>query len=467
MKKFVYLIALVIISLALAISVFPAKAQLGDQDGSNITIQNISTSTATVLVTFVSETGTTYTPTNLGGTLTNPFTLAQGENKLIYVPNIPSAQLPSGQRYSVVVSSDAPVVATVGVFSNGTRHFHGIYSGFSAGATTVYLANVAYNYSGWYALISVQNIGSAPADITVNISCTNPASTVTSGTLSVTDLPVNASKTWALKNTLPSGAGWSTSSVCQGSAEITSDQPIVAVNNQHIPANGKTNSYEAFGSGSLKVFVPNLLHNFSNWNSGINIVKIGSGSTNVTVTFNDGSPNAGCALSDATPSCHLYMPAVHTPSGTSFGATIDSDTLPIIVNVGQGQSTYATQSGYMGFADGSGSASVFAPLVTKFYSGWVHQINCQNIGTVATSLTFTFQGYEATPYAPGTVLNAGDTLKVYVPSVAFLPSGYNGGVTVNATNGSAKIACTVGGTNIGNQPTVPGDWGVQYNAFNQ
>lgn len=467
MRGKIRLYSLIIILIMLALSVYPVGAQLGDNDGANITIQNISTSSATVVVTFISETGDTYIPTNLGGTLANPFTLGQGENRLIYVPNIPSDQLPSGQRYAVVVSSDVAVAATVGVFSNGTRHFHGIYTGFSSGATTLYLANFAYNYSGWYALITVQNVGNAPADITVNISCTNPASTVTSGTLSVTDLAINASETWALKNTLPTGSGWSTSSVCQGSAEITSDQPIVAVNNQHIPTNGKTNSYEAYGSGALKVYVPNLLHDFSKWNSALNIVKIGSGATTVTVTYNDGSPNSTCNLNDTTPSCHLYMPAEHTPSGSSFGATIESSSLPILVNVGQGQSTYATQSGYMAFADGSGTDSVFAPLVTKYYSGWVHQINCQNIGSVNTSLTYTFTGYELTPHSPSDVLDPGDTLKVFVPSVSFLPNGYAGGVTVAATNASAQIACTVGGTNTGNQPISPGDWGIQYNAFNQ
>lgn len=448
----------------LVVTVIPASAQLGDTDGSNITIQNVSTSTATVTVSFISEGGTTYTPTDLGGGLTNPFTLNPGENALIYVPNIPSAQLPSGQRYAVVVSSTAQVVATVGVFSNGTKHFHGIYSGFSSGATTLYIPNFAYNWSPnpWYAMISVQNLGSGPADVTVTIYCTTAGSTKTSGTLSVVDLPSMASKTWALKNTLPSG--WSSSDKCHGSAVITSDQPVVAVNNQNIPSNGKTNSFEAYPSGAITVYVPNLLNNFSNWNSALNIQKIGSGSTTVTVTYTDGDPNDTCNLSDITPSCQLYMPTEHTQTG-SFGATVTSSSLPILINVGQGQTTYATQSGYMAFLAGSGTASVFAPLVTKYYSGWVHQINCQNIGSVATTLTFNFEG--GYTFGPTASVAVGDVYKLFVPSVGSLPNGYAGSVTVTANAGGAEIACTVGGTNVGNQPTIPGDWGTQYNAFNQ
>ncbi len=448
----------------LVVTVMPASAQLGDTDVSNITIQNVSSSTATVTVSFISESGTTYTPTDLGGGLSNPFDLDPGENALIYVPNIPAAQLPSGQRYAVVVSSTAQVVATVGVSANGTLHFHGIYSGFSSGSTTLYLPNFGFNYNGWYAMVSVQNLGSAPADVTMTIYCTTSGSTKTTGTLSVNDLPQMASHTWAMKNTLPSG--WGASDVCHGSAKLTSDQPIVAVNNQNIPTNGKTNSYEAYPSGATTVYVPNLLHNASNWNSGLNIVKIGSGSTTVTVDYTDAEPDDTCNLSDATPSCHLYMPSVHPTTG-SFGATVTSSSLPILINVGQGQTTYYTQSGYMGIPAGSGTDTVFAPLVAKYYSGWVHQVNCQNIGAVATTLTFTFEGYEGSPYGPTASIAVGDVYKLYVPSVGTLPSGYVGSVTVVANAVGAQIACTVGGTNIGNQPTIPGDWGIQYNAFNQ
>ena len=173
MKYFALLIALVI----LLVAVNPVAAQLGTTDSSTFTVQNVSGGDATVTVTFYAEDGTPYTPTDLGGGTANPFTLTNGASKQVNVANIPIAQLPSG-RYALVISSTAQVIAQAGLAgSTSTRHFNGSYISFADAdaAQTVYIPTAAYNLSGWYSMITVQNVSSNPANVTVTISCLGSA----------------------------------------------------------------------------------------------------------------------------------------------------------------------------------------------------------------------------------------------------------------------------------------------------
>ena len=436
----------------------PASAQLGDTDVSSITIQNISGATATVTVTFVSESGVSYTPLQLDGLSTtsfpNPFTLTPNQSRQIYVPNIPAAQLPTG-RYSVVISSNEQVVAVAGVTGGGTKNFTGTYSGFSAGANQVYLPSTAFNYFGWYSMISVQNLGSAPADVTVTITC----STGLIGTLQVNDLPEMASYTFPLKNTIPTGFTGSTS--CNGSSSIVSDQPIVAVDSMNMPSAGSTNSFEASISGFEKLYVPILTTAYYGWNSSLTIRKLGSGNTTVTIDYSDAEPNDTCDLTDAVPACQLYMPS-HHPTPGLWGAIITSTPAKqLLAVVGTTQGTLS--GAYTGF--GSGSGTVKIPEVTKFYYSWVSSITCQNVSSTPTTLNFAYQGH--TPYDHPTTLNEGNIAQVYVPNEAFLPNGYIGGVTVTANAVGANIACIASHSNFTNLSIYPGDWSTYYNAFNQ
>ena len=146
---------------------------------------------------------------------------------------------------SVIISSSAEVVAIASVAGTGTTRFTGNYTGFDGGALTYYLPTFAFNFYGWYSMISVQNLGSLPADITVDISCSNVPLT---GSLSVTDLASMASHTFPLKSVVPSG--FAPTSQCVGSAVVTSDQPVVATDSQNKPASGNTNTFSGVAAGS-------------------------------------------------------------------------------------------------------------------------------------------------------------------------------------------------------------------------
>jgi hypothetical protein len=436
--------------------VIPAAAQLGDNDFSSFTVQNLDTSTATVSVMFVNEAGTTYGPTEvptLNGGQPNPFTLAPGESFEIYVPGIP-AGLPDG-RYSVVVSSDKEVAAIANIIGEGAINFNGSYSGFALGDSTFYLPAVVFNYYGWYSLISVQNVGASATDVTVNITCESGLT----GSLSQTGVPSMASVHFDLNATTP--VGFTGSSVCNGSAVITtSGENVVVVDNQRAPASGNTQSYSGVISGATSLNAPALYNAYYGWDASVNILKLGGGSTNVTVTYSD-TGTSNCNLTDIAPNCLLYMPTAH-PSTGYFGATITSDTLPVVAVVNAANGAQAQTYN----AVASGTETVGIPSVMKSYYGWDTSVTCQNVGGLATTLHLEYDGYSGSAYDTAS-LATGDTVEIYTPGEGFLPSSHQGGLTVTANTSGAEIACIVNFNNPVQMGSTVGDWSMSYNAFNK
>lgn len=450
----------IVIALVLVFAVFgPASAQLGTTDSSQIKIQNVSGGSVQVTVQFVSTTGTTYTPNPLSNSpaIANPFTLTNNQSILIDVSAVPS--LPSGS-YAVVISSTGKVVATASVFGQSSVQFSGAYPSFSGGANPVYLASAVYNWFGWYSMISVMNVGSSNTDVTVAIKCTNSPNVGLTGTLVKTGLAPNASFTWALKNTIPTG--FTSGTVCQGGATIsaTGGQPIVAVNSNNIPASGKTNTFESQNQAYQTVYVPQMNAGYFGWNTALNIFKSVSGSTTATVVFGDGAPNKTCNLTDAAPACQLNMSTNH-PLNTRFSATVTSSNgaIPLFVSMGT-SNVDAKSGGYVGF--GGGSPAVAVPLAPKASFGWNTAINCMNVSATPTTVNVAYEGY--TPYNHPTTLNQGQSFQILTSGDSAIPSGFNGSVILTANAGGANIACMMGVTRSGTVP-LPGDWTVQYNAL--
>ena len=454
MKYIKYISVLVLLIVMAAVAV-PVSAQLGDTDTSSFTVQNVSGGTANITVVFYAENGTTYQPADLGGGTTNPFALADGASKQIVVSNIPVAQLPSG-RYSVVISSDALVVAQAGLAGSGTRHFNGSYISSTIGATTVYIPSVAYNFYGWYGMITVQNLGSSPANVTVTFNCLGGGT----GTLTQNGIPSMASYTWALKDVVPTG--FTTGTICDGSAVVTSGQAIAAVNNQNQPSTGATNTFEGAISGGNPLYAPNVSNNYFGWNSNLTIMKLSAGNTTVTVSYSDGDPDDICNLTDAAPACKLYQPSYHSVAGR-YGATINATGGAQLLAIAA--STKGAWSGATA-AVSSGTAAVAIPNVSKASYGWNSAINCQVIGGGATTLHVSYAGYEGSAYNTAS-LNIGDSIQIQVFSESLLPASWTGGATITANNASADIACTVGNSNAEKSALFPGDWTSQYNAYNK
>lgn len=453
MKKFSIITLIAILAMLFA-AVGPASAQLGQTDLSSFTIQNVDSVEATVTVFFYNDAGDELLPNPLNANKPNPFTLAPGTSFEIYVPGIPADQLPTG-RYSVMIESTARVVTIANLIGSGSVNFNGSYSGFSESAPVFYLPGVVFNYFGWYSLISVQNVGATNATIDLTINCEDG---VTVGTMQATGVKPFASHHFVLKTTTPTG--FTAATKCNGSATIESTTNIVVTDNQSVPTAGNTQSYSGVSGGNPTVYVPALYHSYFGWNASLNIQKLGAGAAAVTVTYSDGG-TSDCALTDAKPSCLLYMPNEHPGTGY-FGATVESTgaDLMVIANAANG-SQAQTYNGV-----GSGSGAVGIPSVMKDYFDWNTSFTCQNIGTTATTLNIVYSGYETHEYDTKS-LASGESIEVYTPGEAFLPAGHVGGATVTANTGGSLITCIVNFNNGQMMQTTAGDWSMSYNAFNK
>jgi hypothetical protein len=360
-----------------------------------------------------------------------------------------------------MISATAQVVAIANLIGEGSVTFNGSYSGFASGAPTFYLPSVVFNYYGWYSLISVQNVGSSATNITATITCENGSS----GTLTANGVQPMASHHFVLKTTTPTG--FNASTVCNGSADITASggQPIVVVDNQSAPTAGNTQSYSGVSAGASSLYIPALYTNYFQWDSSINIRKVGSGNTTVRVTYSDTGGFSECALTDAAPSCLLYMPTFHPAEGY-FGATVTSTPAMDLVAVVNSATSGSGQAQTYNAVAGGTTQTVGIPSVMKSYFGWNTSFTCQNVSATASTLEIEYAGYAANAYnTPSLAANA--AIEIFTPSEAFLPAGHQGGATITANNASAKISCIVNFNNATQMGLKPGDWSMSYNAFNK
>jgi len=427
-----------------------AHAQLGSTDRSSFSIQNIDSIPATVTISFVDAAGTKIAPPVLNGGAANPFSLPPGDSFEVYVPGIPA--LADG-RYSVVIDATAKVSAIANIAGQGTKNFNGSYSGASTGATRAFLPSVVYNFYGWNSLISVQNAGSGTANVSLKLVCNGGGAAVTQ---TIDAIPPGASRHLDFRSNPPGGLSQNTS--CSGSAEFTSNQPIVVVDNQSVAAAGNTQSISGAPAGAPKLFAPALYTSYYGWNSSLNLRKVQSGNTTVTVKFSDGGSKT-CTLSDLTPGCLLYMPNAHVGDGY-FAATIESKPplgLVAVVSSANGSQAQAYS------AVASGSSMVGIPSLMKDYYGWSTSLTCQNVGTIGTKLRVHYTGYGGSDYAT-TTLAPGATIERFTGGEAFLPYGFRGGAQITALTPGAKVTCIVNLNNASKAATEAGDWSMSYNA---
>jgi len=452
-----------ILLLCMLVATTPTFAQLGGSTNTWLKIQNVSGGQVQVTVQFISRTGTSYTPSCFDDsspcTNANPFYLNDAVSKYIDVGAIPS--LPVGY-YSSVVSANGKVIVEASLSvdtanaSISNLHFDGSYTGFDGGASTVYLPTSTHNFYGWYSTISVMNIGASATTVTVTITCTNPESPGTQGTLSKSNLGANQEYTWNLKYFVPTG--FSASTECRGGAVITAtgSQPVVAVNYQTHLASGKTNAFDSMTSGSSTVYIPQLNSDYYGWVSALNILKIESGSTTVTIAYSDEEESDTCSLTDSAPSCQLMMNQVHS-TGERFSATITSSPAKnLLASVGS-SSTSGFSGGYNGF--NSGSHAVAAPLAMKSWYNWTSALNCMNVSPISTTLQIAYEGF--TPYSTTTTLYEGDSEQITLANDSHLDtSNWNGSIIITANAANANIACMIGSSNT--SPPDSGDYALQY-----
>lgn len=171
----------------------------------SVNIQNVSTSTAHVTVTYSTGYSSTYD-------------IPAKSGKAIYVPG--ETALPNG-LHSVKVESDQDVVVTLNQSNNYNRA--ATYNGASIGTTEVALPNVMKKYYKYSSSISCQNIGSAETTMTVQFANV-PAATKTSPSIAP-----GAGWLIYLPNEVALPIGFNASAVV-----TSSGQPIICIANSNM-----------------------------------------------------------------------------------------------------------------------------------------------------------------------------------------------------------------------------------------
>jgi hypothetical protein len=311
----------------------------------------------------------------------------------------------------------------------------------------------------WTTGFQVQNLSSSSvANITVTFynqaGTAQPAFTDT--------VPAAGSKTYAVldgqsgRPSVPAGFN--------GSAVISSDQPVAAILN--ILGNGTAYGGSANGlaSGSTSVGLPLIQHNNGGFDTWFSVQNAGSADAAVTLKF---APRDAASGSSLTVGPVTIKPGAartfDTTSaelaglGTKFvGAATVTSSQPLAAIVNQtGRGASKTLLTYDGF--GSGSTTAKLPLVQNgngsasnlFSTG----ISIQNVGTTTTNITVSFSPNTRGSFQPQNIVfngvAAGQTKTINTAAaVGGAVPGFGGNDAAHRYVGSATV------TNSANQPLV-------------
>lgn len=438
---------------------------------SGIACTNLSTTTINaneLVLTF-------YPSNNATAALTypDPNPLAGGASRNYFTPNL--SGLPSPFAGSAVVSSSQPVACTVNTQLNGNVGTTSAparvetYSGVDSTGIgpTLYAPQVLKSFSStnWNSYIAVQNTGSSA--VTVNITYKDRNGNAVSAANE--SHAVAAQSNWIFYQSdnanLPANfLGSATISGGTGSA-------LAAIVNYYNGAADSTTSqfqsYNTFGSGANKLFVPRFVRNYYGFNGGMSIQNVGAAATTVTIVFTFGSNtynytspsiSQGASLAlyapnitqlnpvDAmTVSARVGSAVVTAAAGGSVIAIVNEDNRgtcngascpPIPTNqIGWG-------STYEAFNNGVQKNSVTFPQLTSHVGSQDYSGGFQVANTTGTATTCSIT-YSAAPAANETnvPLPANGSLFRFGPNIAHLTNPYNA---------SARVSCGQPVIGIGN-----------------
>lgn len=320
-----------------------------------------------------------------------------------------------GFRGSVVISSNQPIVAITNLVGvAGSTSIGEAYSGFTSGSPTVSLPLIVRGNFGFNTVISVQNTGSAPTQVTVAYTPVPGAGN--SGVTEQATIQPGASATFSQATNSALGTRF------VGSATVTAAAggSIAATVVQE--GNSRLSSYSGFNAAAAPspIAVPLLVANNFGGTTGLQVQNNGGSQTTITVAY---TPNTATTAAGTFQPCPTPNPVQRTldPGAsttiiqgagdanlgfdTQFancryvgGATISSNNnqpLTAIVNQAFGPAS----SAYEGFQTATATNTVKAPLIAANNAGGGTGIQVQNVGTSAANVTVTF--------GPNTVSGAG------------------------------------------------------------
>jgi hypothetical protein len=294
---------------------------------------------------------------------------------------------------SAVIESDQPVAAVSLLYGNVSEHM-AEYTGFSAGATSVYIPLTQKNNYGVSTFINVQNTGSSDANVTINYAGTACSESVT--------IKPGAAKRFdqATNSCLTDGFRAAT-------ITSTNDQPVVAVvvqvnSNFSASLTAGLLASGGFVTGSTFPLMPLISTGWYGSTTSIQIQNTGTLSTDVTVSYSPtpGLPGASCTESKTIasgaskifgmgtmPSSCKTVSGGYTAFVGSAKVTTNSASQPLVAVVTQTNNTNGQKAAYNAFDPSSATTSVSFPIVADRFNNSSSSISIVNLDSSTQVIT--------------------------------------------------------------------------------
>jgi hypothetical protein len=303
---------------------------------------------------------------------------------------------------SVVLSSDRPLAAIVGVGNNfkSAAYAGDTYGGISKTSAKVILPIVMGRLGTWNTRISIQNAGSAATNVTLTyVGTANvPAPTT------ISNVPANQAVRIDQYDAGVTGFN--------GSAIVTTNngQPVAVTVEEYRTSGGVLITYNGIvdTDADSTVYMPGYIDRGA-WATDMTIVNVDTAVTaNVTISFtNSTSTIAGpiaagksvyfnrtqglpAGFSGAFPNDYYGSATVTTTGGkvvTSYNITNNRiNGLPANNNMG-----------YVGFPSSAAATTVIDPLVEDLYHGWESTFTVQNVEGGTANLKLYYAGNTGSP----------------------------------------------------------------------
>jgi len=301
---------------------------------SEIVLQNTGTAAATITIEFYNQaTGAKAAGADITGSIpasaTRVFALAD------------FASIPSGNTNGLLsarVTSSQALAGIANVWSGAYSGEFGSYNGFTAGSTTAVFAPALYkNYYSFVSALTVQNLGSAPADVRISYS---------NGTVENTTLASFQAKQYyqPANAALPSGNALG---VFSAKVESLNSQPIVVLVNVEDKVKGLLASYNGPSVSAASTNCPVVMKSFYGWFSAQTVQNVGTAPTNITITYASGQSKVyNDVAANGTVNIVELAPGSALPDVSSVSAVISSSSQPVVAVVQENSnSRYTTTPG--------------------------------------------------------------------------------------------------------------------------
>lgn len=260
----------------------PVKAAAyGVSFTTSITYQNVGSATANILIDFYNSETSTAIPITM-----TP--LPANAASSVFVGSLSS--ITAGFKGSAVMSSDQPLVATlVQVPPNSSPvKTRPLSNSFMSGASTVVVPTVVKNTFGYTSVVSIQNVDTVGADLTVEFVPVGGSSF----SVNVTNLPAGSAKYYDMGTFSNPNIG----SAFNGSMRIVAKKTgtatpgaVVASSLEMGVTKNVAYAFEGINLAANKVFMPSALCNYyGGMNSFYAVQNVGTSAIDITVTYSNG-----------------------------------------------------------------------------------------------------------------------------------------------------------------------------------